>query len=147
MSQWIYSDYLHILIRISKYGLPSKCVDTSVSRITKKTRKLQIYRNLQWGKWLNKTHSEIFGSTFKVPGVNVGILDRLSFFLHVCDAENQFVLFQALIDLGMLNCLRLRKRPSKKQYKRLNDTLLSSPSWPPLGRPLPSTSHSVIHIS
>lgn len=72
----------------------------------------------------------------------------LSFILHVFDAEKHlFVLFQAMIDLGMLNCLRLRKRPSKKQYKRLNDSLLKSPLWPPLSRPLPSTSHSVIHVS
>ncbi|CAG01724.1 unnamed protein product, partial [Tetraodon nigroviridis] len=49
-------------------------------------------------------------------------------------ALNFFVcfLFEALIDLGVLNCLRPRKRPSKKQYKRLNDSLLNSPSWPPL---------------
>uniref|UniRef100_H2SUA3 ATPase cation transporting 13A2 n=1 Tax=Takifugu rubripes TaxID=31033 RepID=H2SUA3_TAKRU len=53
------------------------------------------------------------------------------------DAEkHHFVLFQAMIDLGMLNCLRLRRRPSKKRYKRLNDSLLNSPLWPPLSRPV-----------
>lgn len=52
------------------------------------------------------------------------------------------------IDQGMLNCLRLgKKRPSKKQYKRLNDLLCNSPSWPPLNQSLPPTHHAVIHLS
>lgn len=77
-------------------------------------------------------------------------LDQLSLFpflLHVCEVGNQFVFSQGLVDVGMLNYLRLRKRPSKKQYKLLNDSLLNSPSWPPLSRPLAPSSHSVVHIS
>uniref|UniRef100_H2SUA6 ATPase cation transporting 13A2 n=1 Tax=Takifugu rubripes TaxID=31033 RepID=H2SUA6_TAKRU len=53
------------------------------------------------------------------------------------DVQFKFLLVAlAMIDLGMLNCLRLRRRPSKKRYKRLNDSLLNSPLWPPLSRPV-----------
>ncbi|XP_035511838.1 cation-transporting ATPase 13A2 [Morone saxatilis] len=55
---------------------------------------------------------------------------------------------EVLIDLGILNCLRLLrgKRQSKKQYKRLNIVLSNSPSWPPLNQSLSPTSQ-VISIS
>lgn len=114
--------------------------------------KLEYYRIMQWGeRWPDKTRNEIFVRASKVRGVDGRTLEGhplFSFILQAFDAENHhFVLFQAMIDLGMLNCLRLRKRPSKKQYKRLNDSLLNSPSWPPLSRPLASTSHSVIQVS
>lgn len=55
---------------------------------------------------------------------------------------------QALIDRGVLNCLRFcEKRPSKKQYKRLNDLLCNSPSWPPLNQSLLPTCHTLVHFS
>ncbi|XP_070695999.1 polyamine-transporting ATPase 13A2 [Pempheris klunzingeri] len=56
---------------------------------------------------------------------------------------------EVLIDLGMLNCLRLLrgKRQSKKEYKRLNVVLYNSPSWPPLNQVLYPTDHTVICLS
>lgn len=56
---------------------------------------------------------------------------------------------EVLIDLGLLNCLRLLrgKRQSKKQYKRLTVLLANSPSWPPLNQALPPTNHTIIHLS
>ncbi|KAM9351292.1 polyamine-transporting ATPase 13A2 isoform 2-T2 [Symphorus nematophorus] len=56
---------------------------------------------------------------------------------------------EVLVDLGMLNCLRLLcgKRVSKKQYKRLDVLLSDSPSWPPLNQRLFPTDHTVISIS
>uniref|UniRef100_A0A3Q3X418 Cation-transporting P-type ATPase N-terminal domain-containing protein n=1 Tax=Mola mola TaxID=94237 RepID=A0A3Q3X418_MOLML len=55
---------------------------------------------------------------------------------------------EALIDRGVLNCLRFcEKRPSKKQYKRLNDLLCNSPSWPPLNQSLLPTCHTLVHFS
>ncbi|XP_051805292.1 cation-transporting ATPase 13A2 isoform X2 [Acanthochromis polyacanthus] len=52
---------------------------------------------------------------------------------------------ELLIDLGVLNCLRLLRgqRPSKKLYKRLNVRLSDSASWPPLNQTLSPTSHTV----
>uniref|UniRef100_A0A674P855 ATPase cation transporting 13A2 n=1 Tax=Takifugu rubripes TaxID=31033 RepID=A0A674P855_TAKRU len=63
---------------------------------------------------------------------------QFKFLLVALAALNFFLCFviEAMIDLGMLNCLRLRRRPSKKRYKRLNDSLLNSPLWPPLSRPV-----------
>lgn len=52
---------------------------------------------------------------------------------------------QVLIDLDLLNCFR-RKRPSKKQYKRLHLLLHDSPSWPPLNQTLPPTDQTVISV-
>lgn len=102
-------------------------------------------------RWLDKTRNEIFVRASKVRGVDGRTLEghlSFSFILHAFHAEKyHFVLFQVMIDLGMLNCLRLRKRPSKKRYKLLNDSLLNSPLWPPLSQPLSSPSYSVIHIS
>lgn len=48
---------------------------------------------------------------------------------------------EVLIDLGLLNCLRLLrgKRPSKKQYKQLDSLLSDSTSWPPLNQTLTPT--------
>ncbi|XP_076022401.1 polyamine-transporting ATPase 13A2 isoform X2 [Genypterus blacodes] len=54
-------------------------------------------------------------------------------------------LVEALIDQGALNLLRC-KRPSKKQYKRLDLLLHNSPSWPPLNQALRSTQCSVISL-
>ncbi|XP_038579201.1 cation-transporting ATPase 13A2 isoform X1 [Micropterus salmoides] len=56
---------------------------------------------------------------------------------------------EVLIDLGILNCLRLLRgrRQSKKQYKRLNMLLSDSPSWPPLNETLYSTDHTFISLS
>ncbi|XP_008292149.1 polyamine-transporting ATPase 13A2 [Stegastes partitus] len=56
---------------------------------------------------------------------------------------------EVLIDLGMLNCLRLLRgrRQSKKQYKRLNVVLSDSASWPPLNRTLSPTSHTIACLS
>uniref|UniRef100_UPI0037E924A7 polyamine-transporting ATPase 13A2 isoform X1 n=2 Tax=Semicossyphus pulcher TaxID=241346 RepID=UPI0037E924A7 len=56
---------------------------------------------------------------------------------------------EVLIDLGLLNCLRLLrgKRQSKKQYKRLNVLLSNSPSWPPLNQALSPSNHTVIYLS
>lgn len=57
-------------------------------------------------------------------------------------------LFQAVIDLGVLNYLRCNaNRPSKKKYKRLNSLLCNSPSWPPLNQPLLPTNHTVVSMS
>ncbi|KAM9343527.1 polyamine-transporting ATPase 13A2 isoform 2-T2 [Pholidichthys leucotaenia] len=52
---------------------------------------------------------------------------------------------EMLIDMGMLNCVQLLrgKRPSKKQYKRLNALLSDSASWPPLNQTL-SPTHTTI---
>lgn len=106
---------------------------------------------MQWGNDLTKPEMKYLSGRRRSEVSTAGLWRSTRCFpsvLHAFDAENNhFVLFQAMIDLGMLNCLRLRKRPSKKQYKRLNDSLLNSPSWPPLSRPLSSTSHSVIHVS
>ncbi|XP_032377687.1 polyamine-transporting ATPase 13A2 [Etheostoma spectabile] len=56
---------------------------------------------------------------------------------------------EVLIDLGMLNCLRLLRgtRESKKQYKRLNILLSESPSWPPLNQTLSARDYTVIQFS
>nr|XP_033484312.1 cation-transporting ATPase 13A2 isoform X1 [Epinephelus lanceolatus] len=56
---------------------------------------------------------------------------------------------EVLIDLGILNCLRLlwKKRQSKKQYKCLNLLLSESPSWPPINQTLYPTDHTVIQFS
>ncbi|CAJ1055363.1 cation-transporting ATPase 13A2 isoform X1 [Xyrichtys novacula] len=56
---------------------------------------------------------------------------------------------EVLIDLGLLNCLRLLRgnRQSKKQYKRLNALLSNSPSWPPLNQTLSPTNSTVIFLS
>nr|XP_046252815.1 cation-transporting ATPase 13A2 isoform X2 [Scatophagus argus]XP_046252816.1 cation-transporting ATPase 13A2 isoform X2 [Scatophagus argus] len=66
-------------------------------------------------------------------------------------ALNFFLCFlvEVLIDLGILNCLRLLRgrRQSKKQYKRLNAVLSNSPSWPPLNQALIPTNHTVISLS
>ncbi|KAM6924917.1 polyamine-transporting ATPase 13A2 [Xenentodon cancila] len=58
------------------------------------------------------------------------------------------VVVELLIDLGILNCLRLRceRRPSKKQYKRLT-LLLSDSSWPPLNQTLSPRDQTVISLS
>lgn len=55
---------------------------------------------------------------------------------------------EMLIDLGLLNCLRLLRgsRLSKKKYKRLDSQLSESASWPPLTQTL-SPSDTVIHLS
>lgn len=56
---------------------------------------------------------------------------------------------QVLIDLGILNCLRLLRgrRESKKQYKRLNVLLSESSSWPPLNQTLSPRDYTVIQFS
>lgn len=56
---------------------------------------------------------------------------------------------ELLIDVGILNCLRLLRgrRPSKKQYKRLKALLSDSASWPPLDQTLSPTNSTVISIS
>uniref|UniRef100_A0A672ICM7 P-type ATPase A domain-containing protein n=1 Tax=Salarias fasciatus TaxID=181472 RepID=A0A672ICM7_SALFA len=56
---------------------------------------------------------------------------------------------QVLIDLGILNCLRLLRgtHPSKKQYKLLNNVLSESSSWPPLNQTLTPRNHTVVSIS
>ncbi|KAM3872209.1 polyamine-transporting ATPase 13A2 [Diretmus argenteus] len=58
-------------------------------------------------------------------------------------------LLEVLIDQGMLSCVRLLcgKRPSKKQYKRLDLFLSDSSSWPPLNQPLSSAQYTVIGVS
>ncbi|XP_053173607.1 cation-transporting ATPase 13A2 isoform X2 [Scomber japonicus] len=66
-------------------------------------------------------------------------------------ALNLLICFVAevLIDLGLLNCLRLLRgrRLSKKQYKRLNVILSDCPTWPPLNQTLSPAEHTVIRIS
>ncbi|XP_047235838.1 polyamine-transporting ATPase 13A2-like isoform X1 [Girardinichthys multiradiatus] len=66
-------------------------------------------------------------------------------------ALNFLVCFVAelLIDLGILNCLRLLRgrRPSKKEYKRLMALLSDSASWPPLDQTLSPTGNTVISFS
>uniref|UniRef100_A0A8C9WYA2 ATPase cation transporting 13A2 n=1 Tax=Sander lucioperca TaxID=283035 RepID=A0A8C9WYA2_SANLU len=56
---------------------------------------------------------------------------------------------EVLIDLGILNCLRLLRgrRESKKQYKRLNVLLSESSSWPPLNQTLSPRDYTVIQFS
>lgn len=56
---------------------------------------------------------------------------------------------EVLIDMGILNCLRLmrQKRSSKKQYKRLNVILSDCPTWPPLNQTLSPAEHTVIGFS
>ncbi|XP_076133092.1 polyamine-transporting ATPase 13A2 isoform X1 [Alosa pseudoharengus] len=57
-------------------------------------------------------------------------------------------LLEVLIDHGVLNCLRTRgQHMSKKQYKRLDNLLSESPSWPPLDQPLSSPQCTVIGLS
>ncbi|XP_063065019.1 cation-transporting ATPase 13A2 isoform X2 [Engraulis encrasicolus] len=58
-------------------------------------------------------------------------------------------MLEVLIDHGMLDCCRtLRgRRESKKQYKRLDNLLAESPSWPPLDQPLSSPQCTVIGFS
>lgn len=58
-------------------------------------------------------------------------------------------LLEVLIDNGALNCLRTFRgqRESKKQYKRLDNLLSESPSWPPLDQPLSSPQCTVIGLS
>ncbi|XP_029012526.1 cation-transporting ATPase 13A2 isoform X2 [Betta splendens] len=55
---------------------------------------------------------------------------------------------EVLIDLGILNCLRLLRgrRPSKKLYKRLHTSLCDSPSWPPLNQTLSPTENTVLSM-
>ncbi|XP_030590233.1 polyamine-transporting ATPase 13A2 isoform X1 [Archocentrus centrarchus] len=55
---------------------------------------------------------------------------------------------EVLIDIGLLECFRLLrgKRPSKKQYKRLNALLSDSTSWPPLNQTL-SPTDTIVHCS
>ncbi|XP_074500677.1 polyamine-transporting ATPase 13A2 isoform X1 [Sebastes fasciatus] len=81
---------------------------------------------------------DFFDMNFKMLLVAVAALNFL-----IC-----FVV-EVLIDLGILNCLRLLRgrRESKKQYKRLNAFLAQSPSWPPLNQTLTPTDHTVIHFS
>uniref|UniRef100_A0A3B5QCH2 ATPase cation transporting 13A2 n=1 Tax=Xiphophorus maculatus TaxID=8083 RepID=A0A3B5QCH2_XIPMA len=66
-------------------------------------------------------------------------------------ALNLLVCFvvELLIDVGVLNCLRLLRgrRPSKKQYKRLKALLSDSASWPPLDETLSPTNSTVISFS
>ncbi|XP_074537397.1 polyamine-transporting ATPase 13A2 [Halichoeres trimaculatus] len=56
---------------------------------------------------------------------------------------------EVLIDLGLLDCLRLLrgKRQSKKHYKQLNALLANSPSWPPLNQALSPANSTVIFLS
>ncbi|XP_069550131.1 polyamine-transporting ATPase 13A2 isoform X2 [Brachyistius frenatus] len=56
---------------------------------------------------------------------------------------------ELLIDLGILNCLRLLRgsRPSKKLYKRLNVLLSDSTSWPPINQTLSPADHTVVCYS
>ncbi|XP_040008147.1 cation-transporting ATPase 13A2 isoform X2 [Xiphias gladius] len=56
---------------------------------------------------------------------------------------------EVLINMGILNCLRLLRgrRPSKKQYKRLHVLLSDSPSWPPLNQTLSPADLTVICLS
>ncbi|XP_029361895.1 polyamine-transporting ATPase 13A2 [Echeneis naucrates] len=56
---------------------------------------------------------------------------------------------EVLIDMGILNCLRVLRgtRPSKKQYKRLHALLSDSASWPPLNQALFPSDHRVISLS
>ncbi|XP_024860631.1 polyamine-transporting ATPase 13A2-like isoform X2 [Kryptolebias marmoratus] len=75
--------------------------------------------------------------------------DRMFRFLLIAVAASNFLLcclVELLIDVGVLNCFRLLrgKRPSKKQYKRLNDLLSDSTSWPPLDQTRTPTDHSVV---
>ncbi|KAJ8016642.1 hypothetical protein DPEC_G00009360 [Dallia pectoralis] len=58
-------------------------------------------------------------------------------------------LLEVLIDEGILSCLCLlrKRKPSKKQYKRLDVLLSESPSWPPLDQPLAPTQCTVISLS
>ncbi|CAN9515694.1 unnamed protein product [Ophioblennius macclurei] len=56
---------------------------------------------------------------------------------------------EVLVDLGILNCFRFLRgtHPSKKQYKRLNNLLSDSSSWPPLNQTLTPRNHTVISLS
>ncbi|XP_055021515.1 cation-transporting ATPase 13A2 isoform X2 [Boleophthalmus pectinirostris] len=58
------------------------------------------------------------------------------------------LLMELLVDLGLLNCLRLLRgrRQSKKPYKRL-DSQLSESSWPPLNQTLCPSHNTVLHLS
>uniref|UniRef100_A0A3B4XBG7 ATPase cation transporting 13A2 n=1 Tax=Seriola lalandi dorsalis TaxID=1841481 RepID=A0A3B4XBG7_SERLL len=69
--------------------------------------------------------------------------------LLVAVAALNFLVCFLLIDLGILNCLRLLRgrRLSKKQYKRLHVLLSDSPSWPPLNQTLSPSDHRVICLS
>lgn len=80
-------------------------------------------------------------------------LDDMSFkFVLVgLSALNFFtcLLMEMLIDLGLLNSLRLLRgrRPSKKPYKQLNSQLLQSPTWPPLNQTLYPTHNTIVPLS
>ncbi|KAM6983109.1 polyamine-transporting ATPase 13A2 isoform 1-T1 [Tautogolabrus adspersus] len=81
---------------------------------------------------------DFFDMDFKLLLVAVAALNFLLCFVA-----------EVLIDLGMLNCLRLLRgnRQSKKQYKRLNVLLANSPSWPPINQALYPTNQTVIFLS
>ncbi|XP_055078913.1 cation-transporting ATPase 13A2 isoform X2 [Periophthalmus magnuspinnatus] len=57
------------------------------------------------------------------------------------------LLMEMLIDLGLLNSLRLLRgrRQSKKPYKRLDSQLSESSSWPPLNQTL-LPSHNIVRL-
>ncbi|XP_060931280.1 cation-transporting ATPase 13A2 isoform X2 [Limanda limanda] len=84
-------------------------------------------------------------SLYTIPDMNYKML------LVAVAALNFLICFivEVLVDLGLLNCLRLlrRKRPSKKPYKRLNLLLSNSPSWPPLNQTLFPTDDTLIRFS
>ncbi|XP_029975552.1 polyamine-transporting ATPase 13A2 isoform X2 [Salarias fasciatus] len=93
------------------------------------------------------------------PGHVVGLFFQLYNFtdmnfkmlLVALAALNLLICFvvEVLIDLGILNCLRLLRgtHPSKKQYKLLNNVLSESSSWPPLNQTLTPRNHTVVSIS
>ncbi|XP_026187758.1 polyamine-transporting ATPase 13A2 [Mastacembelus armatus] len=79
---------------------------------------------------------------YNIPDMNFKML------LIAVAALNLLTCFivELLIDMGILNCLRLLRgrRPSKKLYKRLHSLLCDLPTWPPLNQTLSPTDSTVI---
>uniref|UniRef100_A0A3Q2ZT71 ATPase cation transporting 13A2 n=1 Tax=Kryptolebias marmoratus TaxID=37003 RepID=A0A3Q2ZT71_KRYMA len=95
--------------------------------------------------WLVLYPGPFFSQVFKLYNFT-----DMNFKMLLCAvAALNFLICFLLIDLGALNCLRLLrgKRPSKKQYKRLNVLLSDSTSWLPLNQTLTPRDHTVIHFS
>ncbi|XP_053280312.1 cation-transporting ATPase 13A2 isoform X1 [Pleuronectes platessa] len=84
-------------------------------------------------------------SLYDIPDMNYKML------IVAVAALNFLICFivEVLVDLGLLNCLRLLRgrRPSKKSYKRLNSLLSNSTSWPPLNQTLFPTDDTLIRLS
>uniref|UniRef100_A0A674P4G6 ATPase cation transporting 13A2 n=1 Tax=Takifugu rubripes TaxID=31033 RepID=A0A674P4G6_TAKRU len=76
-------------------------------------------------------------STTKIGQENLPNMENSSVFVL---SGFQFIIMAVVVTKGYPHKKPLyynrERRPSKKRYKRLNDSLLNSPLWPPLSRPV-----------